>query len=95
MGYRHTIKVDKKIDEKDIDEIVKELPEKYQAIFSGIPKQEWGWPCCCDVYPPEEDTIDIGGSFSISGNICEEFINYFKDQLEKKGYIVIKVIYNW
>lgn len=95
MGYRHTIKTDKLIDEKDIDEIVKELPEKYQAIFPGIPKQEWGWPCCCDVYPPKGDTIDIGGSFSISGSIAEEFIKYFCEKLEEKGYYIIKVIYNW
>lgn len=95
MSYRHTIKVDRVVQEKDIDEIVEGLPEKYQAILPGIPKQDWGWPCCCDIYYPIEDTIDVGGTFSISGNICEDFIKYFCDRLEEKGYIIIKVIYNW
>lgn len=95
MSYRYTIKVSKTIEEKDIDDIVKELPERYRDSLGVVGRQDWGWHCCCDVYNPIDDTIDIGGSYSTSGWISEEFTKYIGERLEEKGYNVIKIIFDW
>lgn len=42
MGYCCNIKTNKNIQEKDIQEIVDNLPNKYKGIIPYTTKQEWG-----------------------------------------------------
>lgn len=94
MSYSCSLKANRDILEKDIDSIVENLPEKFSA-FGGNCKQSWGWHCGCDVYIPKEEILTIGGSYSISGNIADDFVAYFKDELQKLNYNIYNVRWDW
>lgn len=87
MGYCCNIKTNKNIQEKDIQEIVDNLPDKYKGIIPYTTKQEWGWPCVCDIKLPDKNILTISGSYSISGMYAEEFVNYITVRLKSKNYI--------
>lgn len=89
MGYRCTIKTDSYIDENDVQDMVDHIPETLQRYSFNNNKQVWGWSCACDIYKPEGNKIDIGGSYSISGDIAEDFVKYFELQLKVKNYKII------
>lgn len=91
MSYCCELKANKAISKIDIDDIVADLPKNLSSSI-GNSKQSWGWSCGCDIYNPKDDTLIIGGSYSISGAIADDFISHVRDELEKKGYN-IKV--NW
>lgn len=90
MGYRCTITAKKDIEEKDVQEILDNMPEKYRQRFDNekgvIIKQQWGWPCAIDIYNPEGNTMGMGGSVSISGMIAYEVMSYIQVELDRKGY---------
>lgn len=93
MGYSCRLKSDKNILEKDIDDIVRSLPDSLSNPI-GNSKQVWGWSCGCDIYTPKDTELTIGGSYSISGNIAEEFASYICSELNSKGYN-INMKWNW
>lgn len=90
MGYACKIMTDKNIKIKDMQNIIDNLPEELSRM--GNPKQQWGWPCYCDVYKPVRKTLEIGGSYGISGERKDEFITYMKDKLIENGYTITKTI---
>lgn len=85
MGYNCKIKTDSIIDIQDVQDIVDNLPAHLSAPF-GNTKQMWGWSTGADLYLPEGNTITVGGTYSISGNIAEEYVDFLKQKLELKGY---------
>ena len=87
MGYRCTLRANKNINEYDVEDVLETLPSYLSNPF-GNTRQSWGWSCGCDVYLPESNSIDIGGSYSISGSIAEDFIKHIKRGLNNKGYII-------
>lgn len=91
MGYRCTLKANKNIKEQDVEEVLNTLPP-YLSGPLGNTKQSWGWSCGCDVYLPKRNQLDIGGSYSISGGIAEDFIKHIKRGLNNKGYTITT---NW
>ena len=93
MSYKCELKSNRKIKIEDVREVVNELPKKLQGIFE-CSETNWGWSCGCDVWYPEDNTLIIGGSYGVSGDIAEEFVDYFKNKLKEKGY-KITTKFNW
>ena len=92
MGYNCKIMTDKNIKISDVQNIIDELPEYLSRL--GNSKQQWGWSCYCDVYKPTRKSLEIGGSYSISGEYKDKFVDYIKNGLIEKGYSITKVSEN-
>lgn len=88
MGYIYNLKTNKTIKKQDVQDIVDTLPDNLQGAFKGK-ESNWGWSCGCDIYYPIENILEIGGSYGISGDIAEEFVQHIISELEKKDYKVI------
>ncbi len=60
MGWNKKIKLNKIIDEKDLNNILLSMPKR----FHGFGKQHWGWSMLVDVLKPEknEKFIKISGA---------------------------------
>lgn len=89
MSYRCELIADKNIKCNEIEDIVSHLPDKLSNPV-GNSTQSWGWSCGCDIYNPENNKLVIGGSYSISGAIAEEFVEHIIKELNKKGYKISK-----
>lgn len=94
MSYSCRITTDSYINESDIDNIINNLPPHLSSPLSNS-KQSWGWHTGVDVYKPELNSISIGGSYSISGHIAEQFVEYLKIQLQVIGYKIINTKWSW
>ena len=88
MSYSCKIKTDSFINEDDINDIVEHLPNHLSSPVCNS-KQMWGWSTGLDIWKPESNIITLGGSASISGDIAEEFVKYFEQQLKLKGYNIL------
>lgn len=88
MGYCIKLKSYKEIKENDIDMIVYHLPDYLRGPLDHVKKQEWGWPCVCDIHKPKDRELIISGSISISGDRAKEFTYYIQKELDKLGYDV-------
>lgn len=88
MGYCIKLKSYKEIKENDIDMIVYHLPDYLRGPLDHVKKQEWGWPCICDIHKPKDRELIISGSISISGDRAKEFTYYIQKELDKLGYDV-------
>ena len=99
MSWSCNIETDKDIKEKDVQDIIDNLPEKYthsSLVNYGLKiRQIWGWTTRCDVYNPDKNSITIGGAYTISGDIAEEFVKYFENKLKKKDYKIIDKEWSW
>lgn len=86
MGYCCNIKANKNIKEKDVEDIINNLPDKYTGIIPYTTKQSWGFPVICDVHLPIKNVLTISGSYGVSGMYAEEFVDYINRQLKYKRY---------
>ncbi len=93
MGWSVYLTSNKEIKEKEIDEIVEDLPEKYSSSL-GNSKQSWGWSTGADISIRQDGSIRLSGSYGLSGKIAEDYSAYLKDRLENKGHN-ISIEHNW
>jgi len=96
MGWRITVKSDRKIENSLVDEIISAMPtELCRELPDGIKtRQEWGWASGVDVSNAKGKNIDLSGSYGCSGKIAEPFAAYFADALRAKGH-QISLEFNW
>ncbi len=87
MGWSIRIKLDKNISEQEIDNIVMFLPQELSSPF-GNRKTSWGWSGGTDIALENNNVIYLSGSYSMSGQIAESTLSFFKSQLKKQGYKV-------
>lgn len=94
MGWRITLKADRPIMDEDVQKIVDELPEDLTAPFFGpFPyRTSWGWLAATDIYYPEGNELELGGSYSISGAKARPMAERLTSELEKLGYTIISDI---
>lgn len=93
MGWDMDIVANKKILEKDIDTIIKKLPEELHHSF-GTSKQSWGWSCAVDVNLPVRKKLGLHGA-QYSAHMIEPFSDYMCNALKKKGYQCKKTEVSW
>lgn len=94
MGWFIEFKSDRDIKEEEAQQIVDNLPSeyRYKGMFKPImgiwetSRQNWGWSAAVDINLPEGNTITIGGSYGMSGDIADKFARYFKKELQKLGH---------
>ena len=95
MGWSIVLESDKVIREEEVDQIIKDLPSKYQFAKGELgipPKQTWGWSTAVDVFKPKGKTMRCTGSYGMSGRIAEEFCSYLAAKLETNGHSITKEI---
>ncbi|OME55425.1 hypothetical protein BSK59_13180 [Paenibacillus odorifer] len=93
MGWSVELKSDRIITEEEITVIVNELPKEFSFPL-GNSKQPWGWSTGADISIPEDNKLKLSGSYGVSGNIAERFVEYITTQLEESGHIII-IQYSW
>lgn len=89
MGWSATITTSEEIVIKDIEDIIKEIPEGLRSGFLKqdiVPFNGWGWSAATDIQYPKGHQLMISGSYGISGNKAEKMANFLSEELNKKGY---------
>jgi hypothetical protein len=88
MSWSTIITVSTDILEKDIDDIVDNLPEELCSSFTNG-KQSWGWSCGTDIGMPVENKMRVSGA-GFSARLAENMTAHIKKELRKKGYKSVK-----
>lgn len=92
MGWSGTLISNKEITFDEVEKIVNELPP--HLVFDFVledgkpPFQGWGWSAVTDINSPDENTLSIGGSYGISGDMAETMANHLKEKLEENGHLI-------
>lgn len=95
MGWSIRFTASKNIHEDDVEQIVNNLPPKFRSCIPEIVvRQSWGWSAGVDIWKPENSTIKFSGTYGISGDIAEEFEQYFASELALLGY-EIRIKRSW
>jgi hypothetical protein len=90
MSWSTYITASTDIQEKDIDDIVDNLPEELSNTFiRKNSKQSWGWSCGTDIYLPEGKKIMVRGA-GYSAHLAEQMTTHIKTELRKKDYKNVK-----
>jgi len=89
MGWTITLKSDREISIDDVSKVVDALPPKLIGYASAVGckiRQSWGWSAGVDIYNPQNKTLKLHGSYSMSGDIAEESAKFISVGLKKLGY---------
>lgn len=94
MGWSASLRSNKEITFNEVENIVSQLPE--HLLFFGFKPHlnEWGWNAATDILKPNDNKLDISGSYGISGDKAEIMVNYLKEKLEDNGH-KIEIEYCW
>ena len=85
MGWNITIKTtgpDGPPNEAAIDYCIERLPKSFAH---GASRQRWGWSLAVDIRL-SGDSVELSGSYGMSGKIAEGFAEAFARQLEHAGF---------
>ncbi|MFE6075641.1 hypothetical protein ACFVQB_14310 [Paenibacillus sp. NPDC057886] len=93
MGWSIDLISDRKITDKEVDELVNNLPQELSFTL-GNSKQPWGWSTAVDISIKDDNIVWLSGSYGMSGKIAEEFAAHMKNELEKLGHD-IAINYRW
>ena len=90
MSWSTTVTASTDILEKDIDDIVENLPEKlsHKEALAKVGlhiKHPWGWSCGTDIYLPEGRRLEVRGA-GFSYNLAEDMVKSVKTALRERGY---------
>lgn len=96
MGWSATLTSNKNITHEEVETIVSNLPEllmlgggTIKPVFCG-----WGWSAAADIDNPHGNTLNIGGSYRMSGGVAKTMAEYLKEHLEENGH-EITIEYDW
>ena len=90
MSWSTTVTASTDIIEKDIDDIVENLPKELGSPFTNTnSKQEWGWSCGTDIFLPEGKKLTVRGA-NFSARIAEDMTAHIKTELRYKGYKYVR-----
>ena len=88
MSWSTNITASTDIQEKDIVEIVENLPKELSSPFTNS-KQSWGWSCGTDIGKPEGKKMSVSGA-GYSARIAEDMTDHIKEELRRKGYKYVR-----
>ncbi|MGG4105200.1 hypothetical protein AAXB25_14885 [Paenibacillus lautus] len=92
MGWNIELRSDVKIEEKDVEEFVSNLPRQFSSPFGNM-RNPWGWSTRVDLVL-QHNVLRMSGAYSISGDIAKEYADYAKEYFERIGYST-NLIENW
>lgn len=89
MGWSINLKSNREISVDDVSKVVDVLPPNLKGAANHPEwksRQPWGWSVGVDIWNPENKTLKLRGSYTMSGNIAIDSAKFISDELTKLGH---------